>query len=110
MLIGTDIESVNRFKRLLSERPTILKTFFSDAEFNYALGKANPAQTLTGIWCAKEALVKAMSDHVLLDIRAIHIAYSDSGAPKVMSINGFNIKISISHTKDYATAVALAYQ
>ena len=46
IFVGTDIESVNRFKTLLSRNK--LKTIFSELEYEYAINKKNPEQSFTG--------------------------------------------------------------
>lgn len=110
MLIGIDIEGIKRFERLLAHKPQLLKKLFSDAEYGHALKQTNPAQTLTGIWCAKEAVVKALSQVALLDLRAVQIMHLDSGAPFVRGLLGHHISISIAHTAQYATATAIAFK
>ena len=113
--IGTDIESIKRFDNLLNCKPKILQRFFSDYEWSYANQK-NVSQTLTGIWCAKEAVVKAFSSIKALDIRAVNIFHHISGEPYVQKIIGFNyennfiIKISISHSNEYAVANCLVIE
>jgi holo-[acyl-carrier protein] synthase len=112
--IGTDIESIKRFDNLLHLKPKILQRFFSDYEWNYA-NKKNVSQTLTGIWCAKEAVVKAFSSIHAIDIRSVYISHHKNGEPFVEKILGFkyekkfNVKISISHSNDYAVANCLAF-
>lgn len=112
IFIGTDIESVKRFDNLLLRKPNILQRIFSDYEWNFANNKRT-AQTLTGLWCAKEAVVKAFSSIQSLDIRSVNIMHHENGAPFVEKILGFNyetkynIKISISHSNEYAIANCL---
>lgn len=113
LLVGTDIEVVGRFKKLLEEKSKSLKPLFFESEYNYAINKINSDQSLTGIWCAKEAVVKAFSQIALITIRNVEICCVKNGAPKVIVRNlklkdlSFNISISISHTRDYATATAV---
>lgn len=115
ILIGSDIESVLRFDNLLLRKPRILKRIFSDYEWNYATNKKT-AQTLTGLWCAKESVVKAFSSIHSLDIRSVNIMHHENGAPFVEKILGFNyetkynIKISISHSNEYAIANCLVVE
>lgn len=110
--IGTDIEEVRRFKRLLETKPGLLQKIFSQSEWKYAFGKNTP-QTLTGLWCAKEAVLKAFSPVVALEVTQIEITKNPKGYPEaiihhpdVASIN-FHLSISISHTREIATATAL---
>ena len=114
-MIGIDIESVIRIKSLLERKPDILNRFFSSYELDYAQQKANPAQSLTGIWCAKEAIVKAFSSfNEVIFITDIEIHHNvSSNAPYVFHITNqnllkqYNIDVSISHTSEYATAIAI---
>lgn len=111
--IGTDIESVNRFRNLYEKKPSILIKLFFSAELDYAKHKGKPWETLTGLWCAKEAVLKAFTPYESLDLRNIEISRNSRGFPEVILHNKsqfiipFKISISISHTNDMATAVAL---
>ena len=108
-MIGIDIESISRFKNLFVKKNKLLQKMFNPSEWNYALTKANPPQTLTGIWCAKEAVVKAVYPLEQIFIKDITINYKTSGQPfsTITNLDIKSIHISISHSRDYATAVAL---
>lgn len=110
-MIGIDIESIARFKNLFDNKNRLLQKMFNPSEWDYALKKANPSQTLTGIWCAKEAVLKAVFSIEEVFIKDITIKYRSTGEPYVNFKNEVlknkSIKISISHAKDYATAVAI---
>lgn len=111
-MIGIDIESIERIEFLCKKKPNIIKRFFSTYEWRYAEKKAKMPQTLTGIWCAKEAVVKAYSNIKPILITDVKIKHNFNGEPYVFSISNkkiistIKISISISHSKDYATAVA----
>lgn len=112
--VGIDIESVERFQNMISkEKLKLLKNIFFEKEYLYATNKVNTAQSLTGIWCAKEAVVKSFSSIKLFSIRDVEIICKKGTAPQA-NVNfsfekGFkySIAISISHTKDYATAISI---
>lgn len=110
-MIGTDIENIERFKNLFVNKNNILKKMFNDSEWNYAIKKANPAQTLTGIWCAKEAVLKALHCDNKIYIKDITVKHKNNGEPYIElncnEINSETIHISISHSKEYATSVAI---
>ena len=84
---------------------------FNKSEWYYAKDKANPSQTLAGIWCAKEAVVKALYSMEQVIIKDVIISHKSNGQPyaKIKNVNfkKESIKISISHTQDYATAIAI---
>jgi holo-[acyl-carrier protein] synthase len=111
--IGIDIEEISRFKHLLARKPYLLQKMFSDYEWAYASRK-NSAQTLAGIWCAKEAVVKALySQNIKTTVSNVHILHNEAGVPRIdnlfdvpiLELN--KIKISISHTKNYAVGICL---
>ncbi len=113
LLVGTDIESVDRFKKLIEFKNKTIKNSFFDSEYNYAINKVNIDQSLTGIWCAKEAVVKSFSQFKRITTREVEIICVKNCAPQVLirttrfkDLN-FNISISISHTKLFATAIAV---
>lgn len=109
-MIGIDIESISRFENLYVHKKRLLEKMFNPSEWEYALKKPNPSQTLTGIWCAKEAVLKAYYPRQPLFIKDITIKHKDSGEPYVelrsKDWESKSIHISVSHAKDYATAVA----
>lgn len=110
-MVGIDIEDISRFKRLYVKKPNLTKRLFSVYEWEYAINKNNPHATLTGFWCAKEAVVKAFSAIELLSIKDIHITHFENGAPKAIVLkshieNKYTVAVSISHSRQQATAVA----
>ena len=113
LLVGTDIESVDRFNQLLKSNKNYLRDIFFESEYDYAIRKVNSDQSLTGIWCAKEAVVKSFNAVKLITIRNVEIICTKNGSPKAIIRNTilkdlkFNISLSISHTREYATAVAV---
>lgn len=111
--VGTDIESVRRFKNLAETESKALKHIFFRDEYNYAKNKSSFEQSLTGIWCAKEAVVKSFSPIKTLHVKDVEIICKKNSAPKVLIKKNkkpelkFEITISISHNKEYATSVAV---
>ena len=118
MLIGTDIEEVKRFELLNPDDSFVLHNF-NKLEIEHAEASGHFAESLAGIWCAKEAIIKAMSgmDVGGVLIKDIEIGYGLFGAPwavltgehKPNGMNSKTIRVSISHTKKYATATAIIY-
>ncbi|MFD2201829.1 holo-ACP synthase [Shivajiella indica] len=113
VFIGNDIENVSRFNNLLINKPQLLKRIFFEQEYAYALKSKNPDQSFTGIWCAKEAVLKAFTPFIILEPRQIEIIKNPKGYPEaiihhpeISSIN-YHLSISISHTREIATAIAL---
>ena len=113
-LIGVDIEEVKRIEEIIKLKPNPLNNLFTTSEIKYSESKSH-TQTLCGIWCAKESVVKAFSRIKKLDIRSVQISHLSNGSPIVSEISGFKyedkykIEISISHSKKYAIASCLVY-
>lgn len=115
MEIGVDIEQVERFKSL---RNAVIQRCYSKEELAYANSCAKPAERLCGLWCAKEAAVKALGG-VDVSYIDIEVSHRESGQPYVkrskkiehllMQHGASEIKVSISHTGQYAVATCIIY-
>jgi holo-[acyl-carrier protein] synthase len=107
--IGIDCEEIERFQKVLDE-PRLLNRIFSEKEIEYCKGKAEPKSHLAVRFAGKEAVIKAFSDiDIQVNMRDIEILNNSLGVPHVTvkSVNGYIIKISISHSNDMAIAQAL---
>jgi holo-[acyl-carrier protein] synthase len=111
-LVGTDVEEVVRFRRILDRKPRLLSGLFFAQELETTQNAMHLDQTLTGYWCAKEAVVKAFAPVLTLQIRQVEILKDPAGYPKAhihhanREFLSFSLTISISHTRNYATATA----
>lgn len=104
--IGIDIQSIKEFTKnigKISKNNGELKKIFTLRELSHAESSSDPKQTLTGIFAAKEAIFKCIG--------------SDSknwSGIEIMHLDGKpiydGIAISISHSEDFAIAVAVIYQ
>lgn len=115
--IGTDIIEIARIARLLAIYPEkFLDKILTKDEKNTLLRLKNYTATLAGRFAAKEAIVKAFGtgfgkELSFQDMEIINnsfgkpIVYFSSSVNKLF--NSPNILISISHSKAYATAIAL---
>ena len=86
MKIGCDIEKVNR---IALSSDGFFEKYFTQKERQYASSKAKPMETYTGMFCAKEAFVKALGTGFdgSVSIREIEILHDNSGAP-YYNLNG----------------------
>lgn len=109
-MVGIDLESTTRFEHLTDEG---LKRYFTDNEIAYAKQYENWLEHLTGFYCVKEAFVKALDCEInYINIEVLH---KETGKPyinetreirKIMRENFLNvIDVSISHCKEFSTAV-----
>jgi holo-[acyl-carrier protein] synthase len=115
--IGNDIVEITRIKRLLERYPhRFLNRVFSPNEQEYCLKRKEPALHLAGRFAAKEAIVKALGIGFSqgLSWLDMEIRHDANGKPTVFFssfanrlLNNPLILISISHCREYATAVAI---
>jgi holo-[acyl-carrier protein] synthase len=112
--IGVDLEQISRLKRAM-ENPRFLEKCFTESEQKYILSKANAAQSAAGIFCAKEAFIKALGVGIgFFSFCDIEVLHQENGKPYMKLYNrakemteGANVLVSISHTGDLATAQVL---
>ena len=111
MFIGVDIEDVSRFKnKNLESDSKFLKRIFTQNELDYCFKNKNSSQSLTARFCAKEAVVKALSGYYdeVISYNKIEILKYPNGAPYVNilvnELKKLDFKLSLSHEKDKAIA------
>lgn len=113
-MIGTDIIEIERVRKS-AENESFLTGVFTAAERAYYAQHGSRAETLAGMFCAKEAVAKALGTG-FNGFRPgdIEITHTQSGAPTVCLAGkakalfpDAQIEVSISHCKEYATAVAI---
>jgi phosphopantetheine--protein transferase-like protein len=102
--IGVDIQSISELFPLgipsdPKSDPELL-SIFTTKELSYAQSKPNPLQTLTGLFAAKEAILKCNKKEISLT--DLEILPDLIGRP---NIEGYSV--SISHSLDYAVAIAI---
>lgn len=106
MNIGIDIEETKKFK--LDKQSNFLKNIFTKDELKYCFSKTQPHIHLCGIYCAKEAIIKTLSEKI--EPTDIEIKRNKNKKPIIYIKNKIQnniIKISISHCKTYAVANAI---
>lgn len=116
--IGTDIQDIQQTKNLyIKKADAFLSKCFTENEIEELKKKAGNAfyQTLTGKYAAKEAFSKAYGTGIGkgLSFHDIEILNDINGKPILTSkkIEGEKrLHISISHSKDYATAMVIIEQ
>jgi len=116
MNIGTDIIEVSRIEKLIIEKgDKFLNRIYTKNEIKYCESKGpNKYQHYAGRFAAKEAIMKAYGSNTF-NFKNIEIINNNLGTPKVelhaypKKNKSSNIKISISHIKEFATATAVFY-
>jgi holo-[acyl-carrier protein] synthase len=111
MNIGIDMEEVERFDKYMKDK-AFLERIFSKEEILYSLPKKNASQHLAVRFAAKEAIWKALSSkNKKLFLTDISVVNNKDGKPQVYIKNKKykKIDLSLSHTKKYVVAVAIAF-
>lgn len=115
--IGVDIVQNKRIERAIKKYGSkFLFKFLTPKEMG-KLTKNCPSERLSGIFAAKEAVIKAISGLSIKPINFldIEIIKSNIGAPVAIlrrsallkKINNKKIHLSLSHEKDYSVAIAI---
>lgn len=113
-MTGVDIIEIERI-RAASARASFLRGVFTEGELRYWETRGKSAETLAGLWCAKEATVKALGcGFDGFRPTAVEISHAPGGAPAVV-LHGkaaerfadIAVEVSVSHCKAYAVAVAI---
>ncbi|MCH5154402.1 MAG: holo-ACP synthase [Clostridiales bacterium] len=111
-MVGIDIVSVSRIRESI-ENAAFVKRVFTAVEQNYCNKRPNSAESYAGIFCAKEAAVKALGVGFGTGIMPtdIVVTHAASGAPVLKFYRSaaelfkpYNSSVSISHDGDYAVA------
>lgn len=113
-MVGTDILEIDRLKRP-SQSKRFMERVFTPAENSYYAEGGKKLQILAGMFCAKEAVAKALGcGFAGIDYHDIEIAHDNLGKPYVNLYNkarklagGKKAHISISHCKKYAVALCV---
>jgi holo-[acyl-carrier protein] synthase len=110
--VGIDLLEIDRLERALERHPRLAERVFTDAERDYAAARARPGRHLAARFAAKEAVVKALglSGFGLREIEVV------AGEPPTVRLSGRvaqaakgeRIEISLTHSRDFAAAVAVA--
>lgn len=109
-MIGIDIEKIERFKKLTKTQQARI---YTKKELEYCAKFDNPYPHLAGMWCVKEAFIKATKNKNV-PLKSIEVLHKTSGAPylnitkeleEYLSEEYSYIDISITHTDEIACAV-----
>lgn len=118
MFIGADIVEISRIRKAALRFPQFWARILTPGETAYCQGKKNGIPSLAGRFAAKEAILKCLGLGLAhLSWHDMEILPDENGCPqvsfsavlqKVMKVRGIKkIKVSISHSRNYAMAVAI---
>jgi holo-[acyl-carrier protein] synthase len=119
--IGTDITECLRIGKMIDQHGDLfLRRVYTEREIAYCQARKRSLEHFAGRWAAKEAILKAIGTGWAKGIcwTDLEVRNEAGGAPKVL-VRGVaadvaaergigEILVSISHTRAYATAYALA--
>ena len=116
--IGIDIIEIERIKKSIDKYgEAFLKKIYTQREIKYSLSRANKYQHLAARFAAKEAIYKALSSDTdkVYSWQDVEIYNEVNGLPKVNFYgelkdylnDGKQLKISMSHSDNYVTCVAI---
>lgn len=109
--VGLDMLSIARMERPM-ESERFLARVFTPYEREYAAKKG--AASAAGIFCAKEAFVKAAGEGLRIPLRDVEVRHGERGEPLIV-LHGAtaqeyadtNVRVSITHTATTAAAVVI---
>lgn len=110
--IGIDLCEIARMQTLLDEGRS-LRRMFTEAEEAYIRGKgASAAQTMAGMFAAKEAVLKAIGTGMTIPMTDIVIRHTELGQPVVTLTGkaaecGGTVMVSITHEAGMAAGMAV---
>jgi phosphopantetheine--protein transferase-like protein len=115
MQVGIDIQQTSAVERLIGTSK--MERIFSTRELEYIKKKNYPPQTITGLFCAKEAFFKATGKGIIMtQLPNVEVWHDPAGAPYYQlspelrashKLENATITLSISHTGDIAVAVCI---
>lgn len=119
--LGTDIIEISRIGQMIERHgDTFLNRVFTELENDYCSSKKNKEQHYAGRWAAKEAVMKTLGTGFIKGIgwKDIEIVNLQSGKPTIVISGGVKLRasdmgineilITISHSREFATATAIA--
>jgi|LGOV01.1.fsa_nt_gb holo-[acyl-carrier protein] synthase len=119
MKVGIDSVLVKRFEKM-ENLDAFLNKYFTEYEIKYINGKGeHKFETMAGLYSAKEAFLKALQIGIGagISLKSVEIRHNNKGAPFVeitAFLKGFlasqvlkEVSLSITHTKNQATAICI---
>jgi phosphopantetheine--protein transferase-like protein len=119
MLVGIDVLDVVRMEKFVQNERSLDK-FFTEYEIMYVSSTRRTTQSLAGIYCAKEAFLKALGVGIGggINLNEIEIKHHENGKPYLQVLSSKakimlstqkieEIEINISHTDEICTAVCI---
>ena len=108
--VGIDVIEIERFrnKPLNNENASFYHSIFTESELSYCTKYSDPYPHLAGIFAAKESILKCLTTPI--EMIEIEISHNREGKPHIAThtkIKATQARISISHTRSIAIAIAI---
>jgi holo-[acyl-carrier protein] synthase len=110
--VGIDLLEIERLEHALERHPRLAERVFTDAERDYAAARARPGRHLAARFAAKEAVVKALGLSGGFGLREIEVVAGEPPTVRLSGraaeiVDGEQVDLSLTHSRDYAAAVAI---
>ena len=111
MAIGVDIEDIDRF---VGKSENFYKKIFTASEIEYCQNFSNPESHFAGRFCAKEAVVKALTSLGIVGVsyKEIEVFHNSLRCPQIRILRNLekdiNFELSLSHDRTKAVAFVTA--
>lgn len=110
--IGIDLCAIDRMEGLLSSGHSLRRILTPEEEAYVRSRGAGAAQSLAGLFAAKEAVLKALGTGLTIPMTDIVITHTDLGQPLVTLTGkaaelGAKVMVSITHEGGMAAAVGI---
>jgi len=119
VLVGTDLIEIERIRRSLARYERFRERCFTAAERAYCDSRPNPAESYAGRFAGKEAVGKALGFGVARafawqEIEIVGrpkpaVKLSGRLAARAAAIGAAAVDLSMTHSRELAQAVAIAY-
>lgn len=116
--IGIDIVEVQRLQQALDRTARLMGRLFTEPEIAQCQNKPVPAESLAARFAAKEAIFKSLGSGWELGWSSVEVVADAAGRPQVFlsgkaavkaaELGVLEIKVSLTHTRQYAAATAVA--
>ena len=110
--VGTDIVETERVRELYEREASFADRAFTETELAYARSKENLFLHLAARFAAKEAVAKALGRS--FSWKEVELVNNSEGKPEINlygrakdAAAGAHVHVSVSHTRHYASAVAV---
>lgn len=117
--VGTDMVEISRIEKS-TKNDKFLKFILGKEEYNQLQKRNFSPGSVAANFCAKEAFLKSLGMGLgKIKLKSIQVLRSDTGKPYIFLVddalvyaqkNNFKFSVSLTHTKDYASAVVICYE